>query len=292
MATVSHTPPPTEPRATAPGPLQTAGQFTLGELLLVAIGLLGWLIFGSLADNFKSADATRADERRKILADRQTEDYKYLHDQPSWFAKDKKLVRVPIEEAMRMTLPELQANKPHAAYPIATPPGDNGAPTSPDKGVGSTPGVNTNPTASNPTVGHPVPTPGPNPTALTVAPTAAPTPAAATPAPTAAAPTPAAAVPTPVPMPTATPVPSASAEPTAAATPANNNSNPGSAPIPGKEAQPMPTPVPEPTVNPAAAQSSPTPAAAPAASASPANAPGATPTPGPNEPGANPAGTP
>ena len=164
MATVSHTPPPTEPRASAPGPLQLAGQFTLGVLLLVAVGLLGWLVLGSLAGDFKSADATRADERRKILADRQAEDYKYLHDQPSWFAKDKKLVRVPIEEAMRMTLPVLQANKPHAAYPIATPLPDNGAPTSPDKGAGSTPGVNTNPTASNPTVGHPVPTPAPNPT--------------------------------------------------------------------------------------------------------------------------------
>ena len=284
MATVSHTPPPTEPRATAPGPLQTAGQFTLGVLLLVAIGLLGWLIFGSLADNFKSADATRADERRKILADRVTEDYKYLHDQPSWFAKDKKLVRVPIEEAMRLTLPELQANKPHAAYPIATPPGDNGAPTSPDKGAGSTQGVNTNPTASNPTVGHPVPTPVPNPTPSQ--PATAKSQTESTPAPTGASPTPTAAVPAPVAMPTATPMPSASAAPAAAA-PANNDSNPGSAPIPGKEAQPMPTPVPQPTVAPAPQDIS---SPAPAASASPANAPGSTP--GPPEPGASPAGTP
>ena len=287
MATVSHTPPPTEPRAAAPGPLQTAGQFTLGVLLLAAIGLLGWLVFGSLAGDFKSADATRADERRKILADRQTEDYKYLHDQPSWFAKDKKLVRVPIEEAMRMTLPELRANKPHAAYPIDTPPPDNGAPTSPDKGAGSTPGVNTNPTASNPTVGHPEPTPVPNPTPSQ--PASAKSQTESTPAPTAATPTPAAAVPAPVPMPTATPAPSASAAPTAA--PANNDSNPGSAPIPGKEAQPMPTPVPQPTVDPAAQPSPASAAPAPAASASPANAPGATPTPGPNEPGASPAGT-
>ena len=278
MATVSHTPPPTEPRAKAPGPLQTAGQFTLGVLLLVTIGLLGWLIFGSLADNFKSADATRADERRKILADRQTEDYKYLHDQPSWFAKDKKLVRVPIEEAMRLTLPELQANKPHAAYPIATPPGDNGAPTSPDKGAGSTQGVNTNPTASNPTVGHPVPTPVPNPTPSQ--PATAKSQTESTPAPAGASPTPAAAVPAPVSMPT--PMPSASATPAAAA-PANNDSNPGSAPIPGKEAQPMPTPIPQPTVAPAAQDM---PAAAPA------NAPGSTPPPGPQEPGASPAGTP
>ena len=281
MATVSHTPPPTEPRATAPGPLQTAGQFTLGVLLLVAIGLLGWLIFGSLADNFKSADATRADERRKILADRQTEDYKYLHDQPSWFAKDKKLVRVPIEEAMRLTLPELRANKPHAAYPIATPPGDNGAPTSPDKGAGSTQGANTNPTASNPTVGHPEPTPVPNPT---------PSQPATAKSQTESTPAPAAAAPAPVSMPTATPMPSASAAPTPAP-PGNNDSNPGSAPIPGKEAQPMPTPVPQPTVAPAA-QDAPAAAPAPAASASPANAPGSTPTPGPNEPGASPAGTP
>ena len=287
MATVSHTSPPTEPR-TAPGPLQTAGQFTLGVLLLAAIGLLGWLIFGSLADNFKSADATRADERRKILADRQTDDYKYLHDQPSWFAKDKKLVRVPIEEAMRMTLPELQANKPHAAYPIDTPPPDNGAPTSPDKGVGSLPGVNTNPTASNPTVGHPVPMPVPNPTPSQ--PASAKSQTESTPAPTAASPTPAAAVPMPALMPTATPMPNASAAPTAAP-PGNNDSNPGSAPIPGKEAQPVATPVPQPTVAPAA-QDTPAATPAPAASASPANAPGSTPTPGPNEPGAIPAGTP
>ena len=50
-----------------------------------------------------------------------TEDYKYLHDAPGLVqAKDKGLVRVPIDEAMRMTLPLLQADKPHAAYPIAT----------------------------------------------------------------------------------------------------------------------------------------------------------------------------
>ena len=134
MATVSHTPP-TETRTT-PGPLQLAGQFTLGVLLLVAVGLFGWMIFGRLAGDYESVDAKRAQERYKILADRQTDDYKYLHDQPSWFAKDKGLVRVPIDEAMRMTLPALRADQPHAAYPIATPTGDNGAPTSPDKGVG------------------------------------------------------------------------------------------------------------------------------------------------------------
>ena len=287
MATVSHTPPPTEPRPTTLGPLQLAGQFTLGVLLLVAVGLLGWLIFGYYTDHFESADAARAVERRKILADRQTEDYKYLHDQPSWFAKDKGLVRVPIEEAMRMTLPALQAARPHAAYPIATPPADNGAPTSPDKGAGSVPGVNTNPTASNPTVGHPVPTPGPNPTPSQ--PASAKSQTESTPAPTAATPTPPAAVPAPVAVPTATPAPSASAAPTAAATPSNNNSNPGSAPIPGKEAQPMPTPVPEATVSPAAPAA---PLSSPAASASPTAAPGSTPPPAPHEPGASPAGTP
>ncbi len=287
MATVSHTPPPTQPRG-VPGPLKLAGQFTLGVLFLLSVLLLGWTVFDYATSRFVSADATRVEERKKILTDRVTEDYKYLHDAPGWFKKDQGLVRVPIDEAMRLTLPLLQADKPHAAYPIATPPMDSGAPTSPDKGVGSTPGVTTNPAASNPTTGHPVPTPAPSATPGLPVPGSLGSPLSPTPAPGNAAVAP-------PPQPTATPAPSATAAPTAPAASGNNAANPGSAPIPGTHAEPMPAPAPEVTPTPAAKAA---PLATPPAQPTPtgtapvANGPAPTPTPGPNEPGANPAGTP
>ena len=164
MATLSV--PPSEheqaPRATALG-----GVFFWGAMLLLIMGIVAYLVIGFGIDHFTDADAARVLERQKILQDRVTEDYKYLHDKPSWFKKDAGLVRVPIDEAMAMTLPVLQASKPHPAYPIAqSPPQNASAPTSPDKGQTAPPPpgkTNDNaPAASNPTVGQPALGPGNN----------------------------------------------------------------------------------------------------------------------------------
>ena len=320
MATLSV--PPTEPRGQTLRPTAFGGIFGWGAVLLLLVGILAYvfIVWGGV-DHFTDADATRVLERQKILQDRVTEDYKYLHDAPSYFKKDAGLVRVPIDEAMKMTLADLQKIKPHPAYPISqSPPQNAGAPTSPDKGAGQdikTPGKtnDNNPTASNPTVGQPSPAP--------VAPSTTPAPATsasnapASPAPAAKAtepaPTPATS-PVPTAMPSATTAPTATVPPTPTPAPTNtpytsagpaatnNANNPGNPPIPGTQAQPSAPPmetntsgVVTPTPAPSAADTKPEPLTNPAAaatSATPAPAAGSTPTPNPQEPGASPAGTP
>ena len=273
MATLSV--PPSEHEQT-PRAMHLGGVFFWGAVLLLIVGIVAYLVIGFGLDHFTDADAARVLERQKILSDRVTEDNKYLQDKPSWFKKDAGLVRVPIDEAMAMTLPVLQANKPHPAYPISqSPPQNAGAPTSPDKGAApgaaAGPGKTNdiNPSASNPTVGQSSPAPA--------APSTTPAPA------TAASNAPAAPSPSPTVAPAAT----------------NNANNPGKPPIPGTQAQPSAPPVETNT-------SGAVPSAAPGAQAAPLTHPpgqptptgtaspasGSTPTPNPQEPGASPAGTP
>ena len=92
-------------------------------VLLLFAGYLAYCVLNRGMEHFEDADTKRVAERQKILADRHQEDDKLLHDAPGWFNKDKGFVRVPIEQAMAMTVAELGRNKPHAAYPIvaATP---------------------------------------------------------------------------------------------------------------------------------------------------------------------------
>ena len=290
MATLSVPPPDEREQTTTPPPprLTAYGSaFAWGAVLLLLVGLLTYVIVGFGVDHFTDADAARVLERQKILADRNAEDFKYLHDKPGWFKKDAGLVRVPIDEAMAMTLPALQAAKPHPAYPIAqSPPQNSAAPTSPDKGAGQdvkTPGKtnDNNPSASNPTLTPATPTPAPTPTA-TPAPTVAPTPA---PAPA-----------TPTPAPTVAPTPTATAAPA---------SNPGPAPVPGAQPQPsappaetntsgvvVPAATPAPTASGAQAAPLTNPPAQPTPETANPPAPASTPIPNPQTPGASPAGTP
>ena len=280
------------------------------SIFLLLVGLVSLWYFSGEEDHFVDADAKRVQYREKVLADRVSEDQKYLNDQPSWFAKDKGLVRVPIQTAIEMTIPKLLAVKPHPAYPLTqSPPQPAAAPTSPDKGGGtSAPGNNAvNPPASNPTVGQP------SPAAVAPAPTAAPVTSASSPAP--GSPAKATAVPTAAPTPATTgapapaqgasvaPAPAATPTPAPAATPAsavkevpsNNANNPGNAPIPGTSVQP-------PAPTPAVAQpltpnngAKPEPNSTPEVQPSPvgnAASVGSTPTPAPAEPGATPGGTP
>ena len=291
MATVSHTPPPTP--AAPPGPLKLAVQFTLGVVLLLLVGLLAWTFFGAAAHNFLTADGKRVLERQKILADRQTKDHKYLTDRPSWFKKDAGLVRVPLDQAMKLALADLQKTQPHAAYPVAGTIMDSAAPQSPDKGAGSVPGVTANPGATNTTTGHPVPTPAPSATPAlppgTQSGAQSSPPPGGSPAP--AAPTPSATNPAPTqPNPTATPVPSPAATPAGSTQPTGNNqANPGAGPVPGTRVQTLPTPLPEVTATPAAG-AKPAPLATPVSQVTPT--PGAATTPDPTGPGAQPGHTP
>ena len=188
-------------------------------LLLLVVGLVSYWYFGGAEDRFVDPDAKRVEYRQKVLADRVSEDDKYLKDQPGWFDQKKGLVRVPIQEAITMTIPTLLADKPHPAYPLSQSlPQPAAVPTGPAKG-GNLPASDKalNPTSSNPTVGQPSPAPvaaAPAPQSpvaksspVPVAPAAQnPTPessVAPTTSPTAAAPTPPTA--NPAPAPTATP---------------------------------------------------------------------------------------
>ncbi len=233
-------------------------------VLLLAVGFLVYFVFSVGNSSFVSADATRAKEREKILADRVAEDQKMLQDQPSWFSKDKGLVRIPIDRAMSLTVTELAQVQPHPAYPISQSPPQ---PASALQAYGTlAPGKSMKAPAPLPTGAQAAGSPAPAPDAA--APAATPVPAspdaaasskgtAPAPAPTLVAPPP------PGPGPAANSVPA----PAAAGTPA--------------EAAPA-SPSPSATVTPPAAQpasSDPWAAVTPPAAqpASPAPAPAGTP---------------
>ncbi len=251
-------------------------------LLLLAAGLLTWFFIGRGVGDFQDAEAKRADFRRKTLADRQTEDHKLLYDAPTWQDKAKGVARVPIDQAVTLTIAELKQIQPHAAYPLTqSPPQPAAAPTSPDKGGGtSAPGNGAvNPPASNPTLsGSPAPTAAPG--AAAASPVPANTPPAATPAPPVPTPTAAPATPTPAPAATA---------PSAFTPPANNAHNPGTPPVPGTAVQP-----PAPTATPAAPlpAAASTPETAPSPAMQPTPAASGDSTPSPTGPGTSPTGTP
>ncbi len=267
--TAEHVSAPATPPAT---PVPATGWGLLRGVLVVAVvlllvGALAWFVFGIGTSEFVDSDAKRVLERQKILADRNTEDAKLLHDPASLLDKGKGIVRVPIDDAVKMTVADLQKlqknEQPHPAYPLKqSPPQPANAPTSPDKGAGAT-DATVAPSASNPTVGQPSP-----------APVAAPTPAPATSASNA---------------PAATPIG------IAAPSPDNNANNPGKPPIPGTSAQPpAPTPATAPAATPATG-SKPEPLTAPPAqsgTATPAALEATTPTPSVTTPGASPAGMP
>ncbi len=244
MATLSV--PPTEQREQPLRSTAFGGVFGWGAVLLLLVGILAYvfIVWGGV-DHFTDADAARVLERQKILQDRNAEDYKYLHDAPSYFKKDAGLVRVPIDEAMKMTLADLQKIKPHAAYPIAqSPPQNSAAPTSPDKGAGQdakTPGKtnDNNPPASNPTVGQASPAPVAPSTTPAPATSASNAPASPAPAAKAAASPRQCTTPTPAPTPVPTNTPYTSAGPAAT----NNANNPGNPPTPGTQAQPSAPPM-------------------------------------------------
>ena len=258
-------------------------------VVLLLVGALTWIIFGYATGNFVDADAKRVLERTKILADRNAEDAKLLHDPASWQAKDKGIVRVPIDRAIALAMTDLKEVQPHPAYPIKqSPPQPANAPTAASKGTGvpeASAGVN--PPASNPTVGQPSPAP------VATTPTPAPATSASSPvSKPAAASTPASASTlAATPVPTATPLVSAPK-------PDNNANNPGTPPIPGTAAQPpAPSAAAVPSIAPSAGSKpeplmTPPAQPTPAGNATPAASDAMTPTPAPTVPGAGPSGTP
>ncbi len=138
--------------------------FFLGVLMLLFVGYLAYCVVSWGARHFQTTDEKRVLERQKILADRNAEDYKLLHDAPSWFKKDKGAVRVPINQAMELTIADLSKIKPHATDIPVTAQAPNAAPQAPDKGAASPTGnQQVNPSASQPTSLSPTPPPAPAP---------------------------------------------------------------------------------------------------------------------------------
>ncbi len=118
-STVASHPDPVRRSGLPSSPWLVGRAFLLGMALLIFVGYLAYCVFHFGLTRFEDADARRVKEREKILADRLGEDAKWLNGAPSWFAKEKGIVRVPIKEAMQMTATELAAIAPHAADPIA-----------------------------------------------------------------------------------------------------------------------------------------------------------------------------
>ncbi len=202
-----------------------AGAFWTFWGALALMLLFGWLIWNFVHDaGFKDADARRADERAKIYNDVAAASEKALRDPASYLNKEKGAVRLPIDQAVRLTLDELKNSQPRAAYPLTqSPPVPNPPPATaaPAAGQpGAVPASATNPVLPNGSAAgaQPIQPDKPNPSSGAVL---GPTPGGNPP-------------PGSVPAPTPQPDASASPTPTPAPTP--------EAAIPASHMQPSPTP--------------------------------------------------
>jgi hypothetical protein len=92
----------------------------IGAVVLLLIFALAVKVLVGLAPAGADADLVRAGERTKAREELEAENKQKLETY-AWADKAKGTVQIPITEAMAITLTELQANKPHAAGPIATP---------------------------------------------------------------------------------------------------------------------------------------------------------------------------
>lgn len=206
--------------------------FFFGVVMLLFVGLLAYNLVSWGTKHFQTTDEKRVLERQKILADRNMEDYKLLHDAPSWFKKDKQLVRVPISQAMALTIVDLSKIRPHVTDIPVTAQAPNAAPQAPDKGVASPTGTQqANPPSSQPPSLAPTPPPAPAPT-----PDASGTPAGALDRGTAGPGTaPGGSV---LPAATPTPPPAPAASPSGAKVVPGNTPQPATAPSPAINAAP------------------------------------------------------
>lgn len=83
-------------------------------LLLLFYGLTHWLVTLNQADT----DGDAATRIKKLAALRESDARKL--GTFAWINKEQGLVQIPIQQAMEQVIPQLNAETPHAAYPIAT----------------------------------------------------------------------------------------------------------------------------------------------------------------------------
>ena len=126
-------PPPVRPD----GPRWHSGSaFFWGIVLILTAGILAWLFIGYFGTStFEDLDQKRVKERQEILKKRNEEDYKLLNEPPSYLDKEKGKIRVPLADAMKLAMTDLQKSKPRTAYPATGEhaPQPAAAPASPDK---------------------------------------------------------------------------------------------------------------------------------------------------------------
>jgi hypothetical protein len=117
-------------------------------LLFVVFGLFVWVVFGAIAHG-DSYEEKRAKARMEKLEQLHKDSAAALTSY-AWVDKNKGVVRIPVERAMELALPDLAVKKPVAAYAIATPaPEAAAAPagaTAPSPPPGGQPELRTNPT--------------------------------------------------------------------------------------------------------------------------------------------------
>ncbi|MFA7344793.1 MAG: hypothetical protein WC003_10845 [Terrimicrobiaceae bacterium] len=88
-------------------------------LLLLFCGANLWLTRGRGGDA-DPEEAQRAELRSKTLAELRADDAKKLESY-AWVDRAKGSVQIPIAEAMKLVVAEINKSQPRAAYPVATP---------------------------------------------------------------------------------------------------------------------------------------------------------------------------
>jgi len=96
-------------------------------MLLLFWGINKWVMDG--AGNPEPEEAARAEVRIKNLADLRVEEAAKL-EKYAWVDRAKGSVQIPVAKAMEIVLPELNASKPRAAYPVVAAPAPATAPAS------------------------------------------------------------------------------------------------------------------------------------------------------------------
>lgn len=128
---------------------RTFWAYVSGVILLLLFGALLLIVIGRAAPDFEDVDRQRAKERYKIYDGVIQSDQKALNEPANWLNKEKGTIRLPLAQAINLTLEELKGSQPRAAYPVAqTSPAPNPAPPVDPKAAAGQPPTTTN--ANNP----------------------------------------------------------------------------------------------------------------------------------------------
>jgi len=132
----------------------------LGMVLLFAFfGLLVWVIVGA-SPRGDRYEKKRAKARGEKLATAQQQSFTALTTY-GWVDKSKGVARIPVEQAMKLTVVELAQKKPEPANPIITPAAETpAAQTAPETNASASPAAS--PAASVSTTPKPNAVTGPN----------------------------------------------------------------------------------------------------------------------------------